>query len=421
MHIPRVGRNEPSFTQFLTLAARLAAPEHRAAAAADLGASLGGIDLVIFIRDPEVDTFVMAPGFKNSVPSGKVWKEFLQECVRNSEYSATLPFKRVDNMQRVVGIAPTSDAVIVVIGVDSLQHSDWLRGILPLLWSMLHGEQEAMVTFANARLAGDAVARTEAMAKVLQQSRSQLQEALIETEKARNDAVEANRVKSEFLATMSHELRTPLNAIGGYSQLLSMGIHGKVTMEQKESLDRIDRSQRHLLGLINDILNLSRLEAGKIEYELTSVDVAEMMRDITPMIDPQIEAKNLALDVRIPPGICVKADGDKLQQIVLNLLSNAVKFTESEGRIEVTAEVNRADSIVWISVMDTGRGIPREKVDAIFEPFTQVNSRHSRTEQGAGLGLSISRDLARGMLGDLTVTSTLGSGSTFVLTLPASE
>ncbi len=257
------------------------------------------------------------------------------------------------------------------------------------------------------------------MAKVLSHSRRQLEEALADAENARNAALKAYRVKSEFLATMSHELRTPLNAIGGYSQLLAMGVHGSVTKEQKETLERIDRSQRHLLALINDILNLAKLEAGKIEYDLGAVDVAELMRDVGPMIEPQVLAKRIAYTVRIEPGTWVRADRAKLQQVLLNLLSNAVKFTQPEGAIEVSSGAIPEEKVVLITVTDTGRGIPSEKLEAIFEPFTQVDARHSRGEQGAGLGLAISRDLTRGMGGDLHATSEVGSGATFVVRLPA--
>ncbi|MBA3657416.1 MAG: HAMP domain-containing histidine kinase, partial [Gemmatimonadaceae bacterium] len=264
--------------------------------------------------------------------------------------------------------------------------------------------------------------RTEAMAEVLQRSRRELEEALVAAEEARNTAVEASRVKSEFVATMSHELRTPLNAIGGYSQLLAMGIHGPVSQEQKETLARIDKSQRHLLALINDILNLARLDAGKVTYDIRRVDVAEIMRDIAPMVEPQLAAKRIHHSVDIPPGVCVRADREKLQQIVLNILSNAIKFTGEGGSIDVeTGTQSGNDEIVGISIRDTGRGIPAAKTDSIFEPFMQVDASHSRVEQGAGLGLAISRDLARGMDGDITVTSTVGVGSTFTISLIAAD
>jgi PAS domain S-box-containing protein len=229
----------------------------------------------------------------------------------------------------------------------------------------------------------------------------------------------ANRAKSEFLAIMSHELRTPLNAIAGYTQLLDMGIPGVVNDQQREILDRISRSHRHLLGLINDILNLARIEAGRVEYRIEDCSLVELVGEILPMIHPQLSRKELSYAERIPPGLMVRADREKAQQIFINLLSNAVKFTPSHGRITIDAAAP-ADRpfFATVSVQDTGMGIPADKLEMIFDPFVQVDPSHTRTTEGSGLGLSISRDLARGMGGDLTVQSAVGEGSTFTLTLP---
>ncbi|MBA3559263.1 MAG: HAMP domain-containing histidine kinase, partial [Gemmatimonadaceae bacterium] len=228
----------------------------------------------------------------------------------------------------------------------------------------------------------------------------------------------ANQAKSEFLATMSHELRTPLNAIGGYVELLAMGIQGPVTDKQRFALTRIDRSQRHLLGLINDILNLSRIEAGRVDYVMSDVPLREALADVAPMIEPQFAAKGIAYEerdaIRWPT---VRADREKLQQILLNLLSNALKFTESGGRVWIEAVESNEAGQVNVRVSDTGRGIPAGKLESIFEPFTQVDGSHSRMGEGTGLGLAISRDLARGMGGDIFAESTLGEGSTFTLSL----
>lgn len=235
-------------------------------------------------------------------------------------------------------------------------------------------------------------------------------------ERQRAAADEANLAKSNFLAVMSHELRTPLNAIGGYVQLMSMGVHGTVTAEQQEALDRIDRSQRHLLRLINDVLNLSRIEAGRVDYEVRKVSLAEIVRSVMPMIEPQVDAKHISLETAVSAKAEAVADRDKVQQILLNLLTNATKFTPVGGSICV--EADRDESNVQLRVIDTGVGIPVEMLDKIFEPFIQVDASRSRAVEGTGLGLAISRDLARGMGGDLTVRSTLGEGSAFQLTLP---
>jgi PAS domain S-box-containing protein len=232
----------------------------------------------------------------------------------------------------------------------------------------------------------------------------------------------ASRAKSEFLAVMSHELRTPLNAIAGYTQLLDMGIPGVVYDRQREILERISRSHRHLLGLINDILNLARIEAGRVEYRIEDVPLVELVSEILPMIHPQLSRKRLSYTEQIPPGLVVRADREKAQQIFINLLSNAVKFTPPNGRISIDASV-AADRPCFasVSVKDTGLGIPADKIETIFDPFVQVDPSHTRTTEGSGLGLSISRDLARGMDGDLTVLSTVGEGSTFTLTHPLAK
>ena len=236
-------------------------------------------------------------------------------------------------------------------------------------------------------------------------------------EEAAARADEANRAKSEFLAVMSHELRTPLNAIGGYVELMELGIRGPITEEQRLDLARIRKSEEHLLGLINGVLNYSRIEAGAVRYSVSDVSVDEVLSTCEALVTPQVRAKKLELRYAgCDPALAVKADAEKLQQIVLNLLTNAVKFTPPGGHIELDGAA--LDHEVRIRVRDTGRGIVADQLAHVFEPFVQVDSQLTRTQEGVGLGLAISRDLARGMGGDLTAESTPGVGSEFTLTLP---
>jgi PAS domain S-box-containing protein len=227
----------------------------------------------------------------------------------------------------------------------------------------------------------------------------------------------ANRTKSEFLAAMSHELRTPLNAIGGYAELLTMGLGGPISVDQQDYLERIRRSQQHLLGIINDILNFSRIEAGQVVYEIETVPAAEVVEAVVPMIVPQSEAKGLKVERRTNPQTVVRADRGKLEQVLLNLLSNAAKFT-NEGTIEITTfdEGDRAG----IRVRDTGIGIPPDKLHSVFEPFVQVGRSLTTPHEGTGLGLAISRDLTKAMGGELLVESELGKGTTFSISLEKS-
>lgn len=235
---------------------------------------------------------------------------------------------------------------------------------------------------------------------------------------ARREAEEANAAKSQFLATMSHELRTPLNAIAGYVQLIQLEVRGPVTPEQRQDLDRINRSQLHLLALINDILNFAKIEAGHVDVENAEVNVEEMLSRIEEFVRPQLQEKGQHYVQRCSLHAAkVCGDEDKVRQILLNLLSNAIKFTDEGGHIELACDIQ--GDRVSLRVTDDGLGIPADKLDAIFEPFVQVDRAYSSTKhQGTGLGLSISRDLARRMNGDLTVRSELGKGSTFELTLP---
>jgi signal transduction histidine kinase len=235
---------------------------------------------------------------------------------------------------------------------------------------------------------------------------------------ARESARAASRAKSDFLATMSHELRTPLNAIGGYVELLDMELRGPITEAQRRDLFRIRRSQEHLLGLISSVLDLSRIESGKIAYDLAAVAVDPLLAGLDDLVAPQVAAKRLVLAYeRALPGLTVMADREKLRQILLNLLSNAIRYTPAGGHIGMAAELG--DGTVLVRIEDDGTGIPVRDQELIFEPFVQLDRSLANPGEGVGLGLAISRDLARGMRGDLTVRSTPGHGACFILTLPA--
>jgi signal transduction histidine kinase len=260
----------------------------------------------------------------------------------------------------------------------------------------------------------------ERQAMELEMSEQQLLEQGEELERQRTLAEEANRAKSAFLATMSHELRTPLNAIGGYVQLLELGIQGPITDKQADSLSCISRAQRHLLRLINDVLNLARIEAGRVEYNHAACNLKEMADAVLPMVEPQLQSRGIRYSLDITPELTAYADHEKVQQILLNLLSNAIKFTPTNGSVTVTgfADGERGECVRLV-VRDTGVGIPAERLAQVFEPFVQVDDSHARRAEGSGLGLAISRDLARGMGGNLTAESDVNVGSAFSLTLPA--
>ena len=230
-------------------------------------------------------------------------------------------------------------------------------------------------------------------------------------------AQEGSRAKTEFLAHMSHELRTPLNAIAGFVDIIDLGIHGPVTDAQRQDLERIRASQRRLLAMINDILNFMQINRGRVEVRPVDVPLHDVLRDALDLIAPLAQARNIDLpDARCAGDVSLRADPDRLQQILINLLTNAVKFTPHHGQVHVECAVG--DSMVGITIVDNGIGIPADRLEAVFEPFVQVVTGLADRAGGVGLGLAISRELARAMGGDITVESTPDVGSRFMLELP---
>jgi PAS domain S-box-containing protein len=235
--------------------------------------------------------------------------------------------------------------------------------------------------------------------------------------RARQALEQANKAKADFLATLSHVLRTPLTEIFGYSDLRLAEIRGPITEAQRVDLERIKRSQGHLLAVINDILNFAKLESGRIQFSPVVVSMNQVLGELESLVTPMLIQKGITYDYRCcDPKYEAFADPERVQQILLNLLSNAAKFTPKGGHIIVECLPTKTTMVV--EVTDNGAGIPEDKLQSVFEPFVQLERGKAPGMGGTGLGLSISRDLARAMDGDLSATSEPGKGSTFRLTLP---
>jgi signal transduction histidine kinase len=316
---------------------------------------------------------------------------------------------------------------VMMPGLDGFELLRALRAdertrLVPIVLLTARAEEQSRITSFEAGVddylvkpfsARELLARVAAMLELARMRRE-----AVESERRLRAAEAENAAKAHFLTTMSHELRTPLNAIAGYVDLLQLGIHGPLTPEQDHALGRVQWSQRRLLSLISDILNYSRIEAGQVEYRVDDVPLPPVLGEVSAVIEPQARTRTVDFECNCPAELIVRADRDRLEQILLNLLSNAVKFTEPGGIVQLTCDA--LDAEIHIRVSDTGRGIPPEHLATIFSPFVQLD-RHltPQSEQGLGLGLSISRDLARQLGGDIMVESDIVHGSTFTLVVPA--
>ena len=279
----------------------------------------------------------------------------------------------------------------------------------------------------------DEHARLVSLRDVTDRKRAQERAAQLERERlARAEAEAASLAKSEFLATMSHELRTPLNAVIGYSDLLDLSIAGELTPDQRRQVGRIRESARHLLGLVNEVLDLAKVEAGSLVVQNRRGRASAVLDAALSLVQTDAEERGIRLVAEALEGdVAYLGDDDRIRQILVNLLGNAVKFTPAGGEIRIACRVVESPtpgtrlqgSGPWVcfTVTDTGVGIPGDRLSSIFDPFVQVETGHRRPSDGSGLGLTISRKLARLMDGDLAVTSELGKGSTFTLWLRESS
>jgi signal transduction histidine kinase len=311
---------------------------------------------------------------------------------------------------------------VMMPGMDGAQvttaiKSDPRTKHIPVIMVTAYDDHEAKLLCLAAG-AEDFLAKPVYRAELCMRVRNLLRlgQAIADADRARGAAELANQAKTHFMQAMSHELRTPLNAIVGYTELLEMGISGAVNAAQTRDLGRIMSASRYLLRLVDDVLTTARLEGAR-PLLLVAVDVNQVLEEVRVLCALQADEKRITFIVTPSKrDVLVTADLQRVQQILLNLVTNAIKFSPEHGHVALTCDHD--DVVGRMCVADTGVGVRHADIDRVFEPFVQIDPYLSNPRQGIGLGLSISRDLARAMRGDVTLRSTLGAGSTFTLSLP---
>lgn len=399
--------------RLLELAGRLRCQETRREVARLLAVELGAEELLLFIRDPELEVLLPAPGLSQILPRGKEWPQFLKDCLAGIRSQAELP--ALDGSDRRVdatACAAGDEAILVLLGgVTQPGAVASLCFLLPLIAAACQSEIAMVAAAGHAATAREAAQHAQTLARALDTARRELEETLREVR-------EADRRKDEFLAMLGHELRNPLTSASNAVQLLAVYDRDNPNLQRYREVVR--RQLQQLNRLVDDLLDISRVSRGKIALRREVISLSSAVEQALEISRPIIEARRHALHVVLPDSpLWVDADSVRLAQVFSNLLINAAKYTDPGGSIELRVDQETDRAVV--RVRDTGKGLPKEQLERVFEPFSQFHTTLDRRDGGLGIGLALVRELVQMHGGSVSASSEgPGKGSEFVVCLPLS-
>ncbi|PSJ15865.1 hybrid sensor histidine kinase/response regulator [Nitrosomonas supralitoralis] len=385
--------------------------------ALELARFLGAMDLTIFIFDDDIQAYLPAPGFPQTLPDSREWKKFLDECKITGQSMAALSYVDFPESVVVMGVWEPQDNILALIGgAPDKDEVEEVRMLLPLLAAGFKGEQMVTNAKAKANIAQELASDAKILAESLDRARRDLGNALTEAKKAEDALKEADRRKDEFLATLAHELRNPLAPISNAIQLLKISGNKLEILENVR--DIMERQVQQMVRLVDDLMDVSRITQGKIELRKEQVLLSEVIKNAIEIAEPLIKENQHTLKVNLPAeAIWLDADVTRIAQIFSNLLNNSAKYTECHGIIEISAMP--VDGNVYVSIRDNGVGIPAEKLKHIFDMFEQIDSFMERSRGGLGIGLTLVKKLIEMHGGSIKAQSQgLGMGSEFTVCMP---
>jgi signal transduction histidine kinase len=388
------------------LVSKLAIPGERANFARDLAAYLGAEDLIVFIKDPEIGVLLPAPGFRQTLPVGRAWKAFLEECVRSGSHVGQLPFPDRDRLQPAAGAVADDGSVLILLGgAPDLDAVAEVCTLLPLLAAAFQGERATITAEGHVRMAQQAAAQARALAKALDVARQELEAAL--------------HGRDQFLSIAAHELKTPLTSLLGYLQVFKRRAAREAYINERDqaTLATIELQGRRLQRMVGDLFDLSRIETQGLSVERKPLDLSLMCKRLLDELRPILEKHTIEL--RTEGALVVEGDYVRLEQVLQNLLDNAIKYSPEGGAIIV--EVASQGEQACLSVRDQGIGIPEDSTAHLFERFYRATNVNARNISGLGIGLFLVHEIVSAHGGTVEVSSQVGQGTNFTVCLPLSN